>query len=183
MKKIILLFALIAFTSICLKGQNTQSTTIYQWQVDISLKMPELTPEVIQYSIVDFNPLEKFIKEFNSDYLVTVLNAAKDEKEKKAQINISIEVGWDFLFYTVKGSDVFLLNNKGAIFSQSSVDSNTYKNAKKWLISKSFIIDGKPSCFAIPLNVDNGAKLKCVLNKSNMISLTEIYQNKIQIKK
>jgi hypothetical protein len=182
MKKLVLLFSLVAFSSMCLKGQNNQSSTIYQWEVEISFSLPKLTPEGIQYSVVDYNPIDTFIKDFNSEYLDNELKTAKDEKEKKCQINISIQVGWDHLFSTVKGSDVFLLTNKGATFSQLSDDSNTYHKVKKWLISKTFLIECKPYCFVIPLNTENGAKLKCELNKNNMISLTEIYQNKIQIK-
>lgn len=178
MKKTMILIVLIAFTCISLKSQNDNTKVPNTWQAKISFSLPELNPEAIQYAFVDFDPTETFVKKFNLTFLEESLIGAKDESEKTNITNASIESGWDFLFYTIKGSDVFLLTNKGTLI-MADVTAAT----KKWLISKTFYIGGKPYCFIVPLNTVDGAILECRLDKNNMVSLTEIFQNKIKTKK
>jgi hypothetical protein len=177
MKKFIILFCFIAFASI-MKSQDTLTNSKYHWKVNLTFSLPDINPEAIQWSVVDFDPTEKFIKDFNLKYLESVLKEAKNENEKNMQIRISIEVGWDFLFKTVEGNNVYLLTNKGCKYM-----ADITPITKKWLISKTFTIDGKPYSFAVPLNAKNGANLECKLDKSNMISLLDIYKSKIEPKK
>ena len=179
MKKFIIIFCFIAFSSI-VKSQDSQANSKYYWSVNLTFSLPELNPEAIQWAVVDFDPTEKFIKDFNHDYLEKVLKNAKSENERNQQIKVSIEVGWNFLFRGVEGNNVFLLTNKGTQFSQVS-DIN--QATKKWLITKPFNIEGKSYCFAVPLNAENGAKLQCKLDKNNKISLLDIYNSKIDPKK
>lgn len=179
MKKYIILFCFIAFASIG-KSQDNQANSKFNWSVNLTFGLPDLNPEAIQWAVVDFDPIEKFINDFNHKYLEKVLENAKSENERNQQILVSIEVGWNFLFRGVEGNNVFLLTNIGSKFSQVS---DTKLATKKWLIAKTFIIDGNPYCFAVPLNAENGANLQCKLDKSNKISLLDIYNSKIKPKK
>jgi hypothetical protein len=179
MKKITIIFCIIAFAGIA-KSQNNQANSKYNWSVNLTFSLPDLNPEAIQWAVVDFDPIEKFIKDFNHGYLEKVLQNAKSENERNQQILVSIEVGWNFLFRGVEGNNVFLLTNKGSGFSQVS---DTKLAAKKWLVAKTFLIDGKPYCYAVPLNSENGANLQCRLDKTNMISLLDIFNDKIKARK
>jgi len=158
------------------KIQNSSQYENY-WEIQIKFNLPELNPEAIQICWLEFDPIEEFNKTLNLDYLTESLKKAKDENEKTLKINVLNKVTWDNLFNVVKGSEMYLLTNKGMILSSAS-DCKQPKN-KKWLVTKVFNLDGKPYCYAIPFDLDNGSKLEVTLNKANLISLTDLY-NKIK---
>jgi hypothetical protein len=174
MKRTIFFFLFIALASLGAKSQQATGT----WQANITFSLPELKPEAIQYSFVDFDPMEAFIKKFDKSAADDAIKNAKTEDGKNMTLNAWIEAGWDFLFYNIKGNDVWLLTNKGSV-NMADVTSAT----KKWLISKTFYLDNKPYCFSLPINATIGAKQDCHLDKNNMISLMDVYQKKIRAKK
>lgn len=182
--EILTLFTIMTFATIITFGQKKDTVTTriaqqydYSWQLTISFDLPGLNPEAIQVSMLDFNPTDKFEKDFDKAYLNEKLAKSKDEKEKTMYTNAEIEMTWDRFFNTVKGNDVNLLTKEGIILSQVVTGDCAPKKMTKWLTSKVFIIDGKPYCYAVPFDFDNGAVLKVTLNESNLISLTDLYKN------
>jgi hypothetical protein len=171
MKKIIILLCFIAFAGIAKSQDNAGGSTLYHWNLSLSFSLPDLNPEAIQCSMVDFDPIEKFTNDFN-------LKSRESDDLRVAFI-------WDLLFKEVKGNEVFLMTTQGsfAIGEMADIPIGEKPVTKKWLISKTFILDGKPYCFAVPLDAENGANLSCKLDKSNMILLLDIYKGKIEAKK
>lgn len=181
--KLILLIALTTLSTITFAQakdttpvQKTQRT-MYEWQVKIHFDLPDLNPEAIQIGLLDFEPTEKFMQKVHSTYLINQLKKAKDEKEKTFQINAGIEVTWNQLFSAVKGSELYLLTKK--VFTLSTMADYANPKTNMWLASKMFYLDGKPYCYTIPLELENGANLEFTLNSTNLISLTDIF-NKIK---
>ena len=180
MKKNLIMIVLMTMLSFLTFSQTKeqsikQDTTMYEnyWEVQLALNLPELSPEAIQICWIEFDPIEKFNKTFNFEYLNEKLKIAKDEKEKTMWTNLHTEITWNNLFDFVKGSDLYLLTKRGLILSFSS-NCNKPKT-KKWLISKVIYLDNAPYCYVIAF--DPGSKLE--LNRTNLISLTELY-NKIK---
>ncbi len=181
--KLIILFALstlsmmtFAQTKDTAQIQNAKNY-MYKWKLGIDFKLPALSPEAIQIALVDFDPTEKFMQKFNMIYLTEKLKKAKDDEERTFQIIIGITVYWNNLFDVVKGSELYLLTPNPFILS--SVANYSKPITKKWLVSKSFLLDNKPYCYIIPIELENGTNLDITLDTTNLISLTDIY-NKIK---
>lgn len=149
------------------------------WELAINLDLPKLNPEAIQICLFDFNPFEKYTKNFDLSYLNKVINEAKDENEKKIAKNSLISWEWDNLFKAVKGNDLSLLTRKGMILCQSSSGECIQKKFSYWLVSKSFLIDEKPYCFAVSFDFNFGDSLKVTFDNSKLISLNDLF-DKIQ---
>jgi len=176
--KLIILVLLTSLSAITCtqKPDTTQTNPVYkhEWQIKVNFNLPALEPEAIQVALVDFDPIAKFIKDFDITYLSEKLNKAKDEKEKASQINSSITVTWDLhIFDDVKGSDLYLLTKKE--FFLTNVSNSAQQKKTKWLVSKYFNLDDKPYCYAIPLELENGSKLEVTVDSTNLISLKDLY--------
>ncbi len=169
MKKIISLLALASMVS----------CSVNDWELKIIADMPTTDRHAIQYAIVDFNPKEKFVKEFYSAYLQDALKAAKTDKEKNLQITTTIMVNWDLLFKKVTADKLGLLNNKDTNYIRTTGGIFYGHSENLWLASKSFTIDGKPYCYIVPFVVSKGSSQSCKLDQSNLISLTEVYKKQI----
>lgn len=146
---------------------------MHSWQASVKFDLPALDPEAIQVGLFEFDPIEKFTKNFDMTYLREQLKKAKDEKEKALYINSSIKVQWDNLFDIIKGSDLYLLTKNG--FWLGTTSECSQPKTKKWFVSKLFLLDGKPYCYAVSLEIENGSKLEVTLDKTNLISLTDLY--------
>jgi hypothetical protein len=170
MKRIITLLALASMVACSVK----------EWKIKIIADMPATDKHAIQYAILDFNPKEKFIKEFYSGYLRETLKAAKTEERKNLQITSAITVNWDLLFKTVTANKLYLLNEKDTNYYWATEGKLNSHSKYVWLASKSFTIGGKPYCYVVPFVVSNGSNLSCKLDKSNLISLTEVYKEQIK---
>lgn len=155
-------------------NKKSLPTYAYKWELKINFHLPELNPEAIQIGLMQFDPSEKFMKDFDMKYLTEQLKNANDEKTKNMHINIQTVVTWDALFESVRGSELYLLSHNGTILSQAANYSNP--KAKIWLVSKVFYLNEKPFAYAVPLNIENGATLEITLNNSNLISLIDLYK-------
>ena len=181
MKNKLALFLALTTLSIVTFAQTKEETATIQyenqWEIQIKLDMPELKPEAIQIAWLEFDPSEKFIKNFNFEILAENLKNAKDENEKTSYINSRQKSTWDKMFNVVKGDEIYLLTNNDLFLS--SVSNCAQPKIKRWMVSKTFTIDDKYYCFAIPIDLENGTKLVVTMNKTNLISLTDLY-NKLQ---
>jgi hypothetical protein len=145
-----------------------------KFEVQLNVKLPASVDHAVQFSVVDFNPAEKFITEADT----AGINSQSDYGQK---VNF-IMTKWDALFKDVPPTDYWLMTN---------ADSATYSKtggifiplpADWWVASKAFLIDGKPFCYIVPLKIIKGSKISCIPGESDLVSLTELSENKIQKK-
>jgi hypothetical protein len=181
MKTKLIILSVMTFMSFALSAQTKNDSTNRistnyktHWSVKINFDLPALDPEAIQIAWLDFDPTVKFNSKFNTAYFGTQLRNAKDAKEKEMRIRIGCEVIWNLLFDVVKGSEMYLLTKQGNMLSVASDYSQP--KIKKWLVSKEFMLDNKPYAYAVPIELENGSKLEITLNKSNLISLADLYE-------
>jgi hypothetical protein len=153
--------------------KNDDQKNYDNWEVKINLNLPKLNPQAIQIGTLDFEPTERFIQKFNSDYFKEQMKKAKDENEKNAQITANIDVTWNFLFHGVTADNLFLLTNSQFYLAQSTNCTNP--KTRVWLVSKMFYLSDKPYAYSVPLDVDSGAKLEVTLDSTNLTSLTDLY--------
>jgi hypothetical protein len=153
-----------------------------KFEIQLIVSLPPSVDHAVQFSVIDFNAAEKFIKEFDTVNLNTAILSSAAAADKDALITNSIMKNWDVLFNKIPASDFWLMNN---------ADSTTYTKTggifipladKWWVASKAFLIDGKPYCYVIPLQIIKGSRVTCKPDQNNLISLTEMYQKQIQKK-
>jgi len=180
MKTKLMIFSALTILSFVTLGQTitetkTQSTTghEYFWQVQVNYDLPDLDAKAIQIGWMDSDPTAAFIQKFDMVYLTDQINKAKDEEEKKMQIIVGIDVTWNNMFSVVKGNELYLLTKSGMTLTRSGTQAQT--KMKKWLVSKVFYLDSKPYAYAVSVDVENGSNLAITLNKTNLISLTDLY--------
>jgi hypothetical protein len=155
------------------------SCSVNDWQLKIVADLPITDRAAIQYAIVDFNPKEEFVKEVNSAHLQNTLKSTKTNNEKNPQITVAIVLKWDLLFNRVTADKLGLLNNKDTNYIRTTGGIFWGSSKKLWLVTKSFTIEGKPYCYVIPFVVSKGSSLSCKLDQTNLIPLTELYQQQI----
>lgn len=56
----------------------------------------------------------------------------------------------------------------------NTISSNS-AGGKRWVVSKTVQIDGKPACWCIPVEVETGKEVKVTLDKDNMFDLRAAY--------
>jgi hypothetical protein len=169
MKKIIALLALTVLVACSAR----------EWKMTIIADIPTTDKHSIQWAFLDFNPIEKFVKEFSGEYLNGALKAAKTDEEKDVQITIATTVSWDFLFKEITADLLSQMNDKDTTYVGASEGSGTPHPRNIWLTTKAFKIDGKPYCYAVSFVISDGSNQTCILDSTNLISLTEVYQKQI----
>jgi hypothetical protein len=169
MKKII---ALLAFTVLV-------ACSAREWKMTIIADIPTTDKHSIQWAILDFNPTEKFVKEFSGEYLSGALKAVKTDEEKDVQITSSIIMTWDTLFREVTADKLYQMNDKDTNYYGAAEGSGTPHPSNIWLTTKAFTISGKPFCYAVPFVISDGSNQTCRLDSTNLISLAEVYQKQI----
>jgi hypothetical protein len=164
-------FLLLSFLAITFSGCAQQD--MFKWEARITFDLPILNPEAIQIAWLDFNPKEKFIKNFNEMRLNKNLQALKLNSEISLKNYALDEVTWNDLFKEIKGNKMYLLTKSGIVYSEGN--DTLKQKTKKWLVSKVFFINEKPYCYSIAIEIVNNSKIEIKLNRENMILLTEIY--------
>jgi hypothetical protein len=189
MKTIIISMALIISAGLCAMGQNADSATgskklfDYRWEVKLNLHLPALKPQAIQFTIVEFDPVKQFVKDVDLDYYKETQQAAKSKEEKEQERINFLYAFWDLLFNKVDGYNVFLLTNKGMTYVQTITNMDSLPaEPSKWLFSKVLFIKNKPYVYVIQLQPYQGAKLNCKLDKTNLISLDELFDENFKDK-
>jgi hypothetical protein len=165
--------ALISCTQTKVDKKNDDQKNDDHWEVKINFNLPKLNPQAIQVCTFDFEPTEKFIQTFNTDYYKEQMKKAKDENEKNKQTSAQIDVTWNFLFHEVTADNLYLLTNSQFYLAQST--NCKQPKTRVWLVSKMFYLSDKPYAYSMPLDVDKGAKLEVTLDSTNLTSLTDLY--------
>jgi len=102
------------------------------------------------------------------------LDAQKDEDVKVIAHQAQITVNWDLGFQDVKGNEVYLLTPGE---DNAHILSSNSKDGKKWIVTKTVRIDGKPMCWCIPIEVKIGEQIDVTLSKDNLLDLGPIYDD------
>lgn len=141
--------------------------------------MPPAIDHAVKFAVVDFNPAEKFIKEYDTVKEVAVSQAEVNNPADNALIINSITKNWDALFKDLPANDFFLMN---------SVDSVSYSKTGGifvplpddwWVMSTVFLIEGKPYCYVVKLEIKKRSVISCRPDKSNLVPLADIYRDEI----
>ncbi|MCE5303137.1 MAG: hypothetical protein LLF97_08525, partial [Planctomycetaceae bacterium] len=84
---------------------------------------------------------------------------------------------WDLGFKTVNGADLSLL--QGTSENGTMVTSNG-PDGKKWVVTKTVRIDGKPVCWCVPVHVKKGRTTKVRLTEDNLLDLQATFDKAMQ---
>jgi hypothetical protein len=102
-----------------------------------------------------------------------------DKEARREQLRaIQMTVGWDLGFKKVTGDDLYLLV-KGPGYSRTGMSSNA-PGGKKWIVTKTVQIEGKPVCWCIPVEVKTGKSIDVTFDKSNTFDLRSAYDRAMQ---
>jgi len=151
------------------------------WQMSIHLDMPSLEPQAVQFAIRDNDPVPDFMamaKRMQS-YSRQQLRQAGNEARKEQLRGIEMAVWWNLGFKKVTGDGVHLLTNLSeSRFAESrhGIMSNS-PGGRKWVVTKTVYIEGKPVCWCIPVVVTTGKKIDVTFNNSNTFDLRAVYDN------
>ena len=145
------------------------------WRIGVDLDMPSLEPPAVQYAVFDEDPLPAFtalVKRMSGHYRQQLKKA--DNEARREQLRaIQMTVGWNLGFKKVTGDKLYLLA-KGPRSSKTTLSSNS-PGGKKWIVTKTVRIDGKPVCWCIPVELAKGKRIDITFEKSNTFDLQRVY--------
>jgi hypothetical protein len=144
------------------------------WQMGINLDAPNLLPPAVQYAVIDKDPLIAFnahVKRMHAYYRDRIEEAENDDL-KQVHRTSGMTVAWDSGFRSVTGDRLYLLI--AATFTSHSMSSNG-PDGKKWVVTKTVQIKGKPVCWCLPVEVKNGKSISVTLTERNAFDLDAAY--------
>ena len=150
------------------------------WCMDITLDTHGRKPPAVQFAVIDSDPVPGYIARVkrSREYVRRQLEKAGNEARREALQFIQMEVYWDQGFRAVHGDHLSLLiqhSDKDFPGSGTGIRSNA-PAGKKWVVTKTVHIDGKPMCWCIPVEVKKGKMVEVTLNKSNTFDLKTLYE-------
>ncbi|MEN6557323.1 MAG: M56 family metallopeptidase, partial [Thermoguttaceae bacterium] len=148
------------------------------WQLAITLDAPNLDPPVAQYALFDKDPLVGYyadVQRNQASYKKRLEQAGTPDKDivRTSQMTVL----WDLGFKTVNGADLSLL--QGTSENGTMVTSNG-SDGKKWVVTKTVRIDGKPVCWCVPVHVKKGRTTKVRLTEDNLLDLQATFDKAMQ---
>jgi len=149
------------------------------WRMTLELDAPNLEPPAVQYAILDKNPVPGFkarVARQRSFQQRQLELHAGDLHRMQAIRTAGRTVNWDVGFRDVTGADLHLLVSSP--FRTTSMMSNA-PGGKKWVVTKTVQIGGKPTCWCIPVEVKKGKKVAVTLSESNTFDLERAFQSAI----
>lgn len=166
-------FVLAAMASAVAMAQQDEDVTAMKtstWRIQLNLDTPSLVPPAVQWAIFDKNPVRGFKAEVTrmQGYHRTRLEQAENEVQKELHRSSSMTVNWNWGFKEVSGREVHLLTS--APGRSHSICSNG-PDGKKWIVTKTVQIEGKPACWVIPVKVKTGEEIQVSLTEDNMFDL------------
>jgi hypothetical protein len=145
-----------------------QATT---WQIVFHLDFPGLQPEAVQYAILDKDPVPGYtaqVKLVRQAFRQQIEQADTKSWKEKARI-AQMRHSWDSGFKDVNGANLYLLTNKGTVLAANS------GAGKKWIVSRTVDVEGRPVCWCIPVELKIGEKIDISFDKSNTFDLQTPY--------
>ncbi len=168
--------------------QEFQSKT---WQLHPRLWLPGLRPVAVQCTILDYDPLPKFL-ERKRQLLdrMSSMTAAEAPMDDVGLRETYAESAWDAGFREVTGDRVFLLtdyapqpeapmtDSKGSASTTVQIQAvgivSNSAAGTKWLLTKILHHRGKRYCWCVRFDVQPGAPSKVTLDLRNLIDLTKV---------
>jgi beta-lactamase regulating signal transducer with metallopeptidase domain len=154
------------------------------WRIGIALDMPGLDPPAVQFAVVDDDPTLRFIAQVqrSQQYNRQQLGMAEDKTRREQLRKIQMEVDWDLGFREVKGNNLWLLTQRSArkVPHTEHIISSNRPAGKKWVVTKTVCVDGKPACWCIPVEVKKGKQVEVALEKSNTFDLKTPYDKAME---
>ncbi len=152
------------------------------WRIVMDLNMPSLEPQSVQYAILDKDPVPAFMARVERMRTFTgqQLERAGNEARKEQLHAIQMQVSWDLGFREVTGDRLYLLAKRpDRRFSRHSNQSNA-PAGKKWIVTKTVAIEGKPVCWCIPVDVQTGKSTNVTLENNNRFDLQTAYKKAME---
>jgi hypothetical protein len=87
-----------------------------------------------------------------------------------------VTVTWNLGFRDVTGADLHLLAFQ---YGGHSMTSNS-TDGRKWVVTKTVQLDGKPTCWCIPVEVKKGEHVAVTLSESNTFDLEGTFQSAME---
>ena len=149
------------------------------WRIRVSLETPSLVPPAVQWTVLDEDPVPAFMARVkkSQDRIQEQLDRTDDEFQKEIVQASQMTVHWDIGFRGVTGDKVYLLTAAPGVTHSLSSNSQT---GKKWIVTKTVSIKGKPICWCIPIEVNRGEELEVEVTEKNVYDLQTVYAKAMQ---
>jgi hypothetical protein len=148
--------------------QRWKSST---WRITLNLDAPNLVPPVVQFAIFDEDPVPGFrarLKKMQT-YLQEQLLRTENKAKKELARSSLMSVNWDLGFKRVTGDKLYLL--KSAPFTSMTSNSPA---GKKWIVTKTVRIKGKPVCWCMTAEVKMGEQTEVIFTEDNVFGLEDV---------
>lgn len=160
----------LTFTQYGQSQEKTEKIKRDYWSLSVSLDVPELKPQALQYAVVDFDPIAQFKIKLRSraNFLWNMISKSATEEEKKKHIKFDINYYWGAIFEKIDGSHLYMMGNKTSFSSYE-------QKPRKWFITKTTQLNENPICWCILLNPVIGNDTSITLTKENLCDLTDAF--------
>ena len=145
-------------------------------QIFLELDLPELDPQAVQYAMLDHDPVPTFIEnvERTAPLDRRLLAKAEDDADREQDRGIQASVSWNLgCFKAITGDKVHLLTGS------SSIGGDRLKG-KRWIVTKTVQIDGKPVCWCLPVEVNPDVEAEVTLSTKNTFDLRAAYNKAME---
>jgi hypothetical protein len=144
------------------------------WQMTMHLETKNLKPPAVQWTVFEKDPVPGFHSRVRQmkGYYTEQLDGANSKPDKELRRSSMISVSWNLGFGEVTGDKVYLLTRARGV---SHGFSSNEPDGKKWIVSKTVQIKGKPVCWCIPVTVETGKETQVILNMENMFDLRSAF--------
>jgi len=160
--------------SVSAQDQDVERWQNSTWRMAVNLDTPKLVPPAVQWTVLDKDPVPGFrtrVKRMQG-YYRKELAGAEDESKKKLVRSSEMTVSWDLGFKEVTGDEVYLLTAAPGV--PHGLSSNT-PDGKKWIVTKTVQIEGKPVCWCIPVEAKTGKEIQITLTEENEFDLESAF--------
>ena len=146
------------------------------WRIKLKLDMPGLSPAAAIWTIFDKDPIPDFKERVKrvKELFTQDIESTAGEEEISIMTNAQIRVTWNAVFREVTGDRVYLLS--GLPGTAQSFSSDT-KPGLKWIVTKVVFVEGKPVCWAVPVEVKSDTMVDVVFDKDSVIDLVTIFSD------
>jgi len=133
----------------------------------------------VQFAILAEDPVPAFavqverMREHDREQQKKATGEARREQLRA----VAMEVYWDLGFKKVTGDGLYLLTKNPGRFTSGTVMSSNGPGGKKWIVTKTVRVDGKPVCWCVPVEVARGKSIDLTFDKSNTFDLGTAYDN------
>lgn len=160
----------LTFTQYGQSQEKTEKIKRDYWSLSVSLDVPELKPQALQYAIVDFDPIAQYKVKLKgrAQFLLNMFSKSTNEEEKQKRIKSSMNYYWDAIFDKIDGTQLYMMGDKTSFSSNEQIQ-------RKWFITKITKLNENSICWCIPFYPVAGYDTSITLTKDNLCDLTEAF--------